>query len=71
VGEGSQGVWTTCLIQCPNILYKIFFKILHPSAFEKILQKKKSFELSLLLKDLLIRLKGPKGKLAGNPKPLR
>ncbi len=57
MGERNQGVWATCLIQCPNVLYKIFFKILHPNVFKKNLQKKNSLKLGLLLKDLVIKSK--------------
>jgi hypothetical protein len=53
VGEGSQGVWATCLIQCLSVP-RIFLKTIHPNAFEKNLQGRKSLELGWLLKDLLI-----------------
>ncbi len=51
VGEGNQGVWATCLIQCLNVLPKIFFKTIHPSAFKKNFQGRKNLELDQLLKD--------------------
>jgi hypothetical protein len=62
VGKGSQGVWATCLIQCLNILSRIFLKTIHPSIFKKNLQGRKSLELGRLLNDLLIKKKWSQGK---------
>jgi hypothetical protein len=34
MGEGNQGVWATCLIQCLNVMPMIFLKTTHPTTFE-------------------------------------
>jgi hypothetical protein len=53
-----------------NVLFKIFLKTIHPSAFKKNLQGRKSLELGQLLKDPFIRNKRSQGKTGPFQKPL-
>jgi hypothetical protein len=51
-------------------LPKDFFKTIHPSAFKKNLQGRKSLELGRLLQDIFIRNRRSQGKTSSIQRPL-
>jgi hypothetical protein len=72
VGEGSQSVWATCLIQCLLVSYLGFFSRPYIQTPLKRIFKGliKSLELGQLLKDLLIRSKRSQRKIGPIQRPL-